>query len=151
METNLGCNSKPYTSDDKWVTAGIAGLLFLLLSSPVAYQLSSSFGLPTTSGSGEPTIPGLIFHASIMALIVKALMVWKNKGCNAKDASENSKDQWIAAFLVGLLFVVISSPYLYTVIDGFGIFQDSIDGSPTPQGLILHTLVFTLLVRTLIR
>lgn len=146
-ETNeTSKNTKPYTSDDKWVTAGIAGLLFLLLSSPVAYELSSHIGLPTFD-DGTPTIPGLIIHASILVLIVKILMAWK-----APPATKAaSKDQYIAALLVGLLFMVVSSPYLYGSIDSLGIFQDSIDGVPTPRGLIVHTLIFTLLVRTLVR
>jgi multisubunit Na+/H+ antiporter MnhG subunit len=151
---------KPYTSDDKSVAAAIAGLLFLLISSPIAYQLTNSLGVVETSSDGAPTIVGLVLHSAILIVLVRLLIEWKDRkmGCDDSNKTEKgkvAKSKWIASIIVGLLFIVISSPVLYVTLnsatDRFG-FQDSTqEGTPTPQGLVLHSLIFALLVRLLIR
>lgn len=69
---------------------------------------------------------------------------------NCKELSE--RDKWIVCLMSAILFVVISSPFMYrltgSLTNAMG-FVTSNDGCPTIEGLILHTVVFALLVRLL--
>ena len=47
------------------------------------------------------------------------------------------------AFMSTLLFYIISSPDIYKLTNN--IFKSSVNGTPTPMGLVLHSLVFMLL------
>jgi len=62
----------------KWLTAGIAGLVFLLIASPFMFKLVNSLvsfaGISTASASGCPTQAGLLLHAVVFFLITRALM-----------------------------------------------------------------------------
>ena len=74
--------------------------------------------------------------------------------CTIKDCEKlyTSKDKWTVAILGGLLFMLISSPFLYNLINyitvQFGL-QTSFLGCPTFLGLFIHTTLFVLLVRFL--
>ena len=71
---------KPYTAKDKWIVAIIAGLLFLLISSPFFFSIINKFtsfaffGLNTTDSSGAPNLIGLVLHSLIFIIIVRTLM-----------------------------------------------------------------------------
>ena len=70
---------KPYTSKDKWIVALIAGLLFLLFSSPFLYEtvnsLTSSFGLNIVDGKkGCPNLGGLVLNSTLYLLATRMLM-----------------------------------------------------------------------------
>ncbi len=69
---------KPYTTKDKWIVSIISGLLFILLASPYAFQLTDSIathvGIDTATCRGVPTVQGLIIHAVVYVLIVRAMM-----------------------------------------------------------------------------
>lgn len=72
------CN-KAHTNGDKWIISIIAGLLFLLVSSPFLYkatnELFTSLNLPgLAESSGCPNSLGLIVHAFVFILIVRLLM-----------------------------------------------------------------------------
>ena len=60
----------------------------------------------------------------------------------------SNAQKWWVSIATGLLFALISSPFMYQVTNSiFG--KTTTQGGPTLWGLILHTIVFTLLVRLL--
>jgi hypothetical protein len=67
------------TSGQKWWAAVILGFIFVLVSSPVAYHITSTVttslgGLPLMEGPG-PNVAGLLVHTIIFILIVR-LILW---------------------------------------------------------------------------
>ena len=69
--------SNPATNKDKWIISIIAGLIFLVISSPFMYKLTNdlaaSFGQVTAFG-GSPTMFGLVLHTVVFLLVVRLLM-----------------------------------------------------------------------------
>jgi len=154
MSSNV-CD-KPYTSTDKWITASIVGLLFLILASPFTFHLlnkiSSLCGVDVSLAGGSPTVIGLLVGAGIFTLVLRGLMSKHSPGCNKPYTS---KDKWVVAIIGGLLYLLIASPFLYDAFNRItkivGLPIASPTGTPTVQGLVIHTLVFVLLVRLLMR
>jgi len=68
---------KPFTNTDKLIVSVMAGLLFLLISSPFFYFITNSiisvFGL-SSSMNGYPSIFGLILHTIIFIGIIYILL-----------------------------------------------------------------------------
>jgi len=66
-----------------------------------------------------------------------------------------SKDKWIVSIIAGLLFLLIASPFLFSAVNSltssFGMTIASKDGCPNLGGLLLHSIVFMLIVRLLMR
>ena len=149
---------KAYQNSDKWTISIMTGLLFLLVSSPYAYSLSSNIarylGLDISENSGCPNLAGLMVHAGLFALLLRILM---SKGPASEKCTKpfTSKDKWIVSMIGGLLFLLISSPFLYEAIDSLtslaGIRIASSDGCPNLRGLLLHSAVFAVIVRLLMR
>ena len=80
-----------------------------------------------------------------------------NNGCTKEQCEKNysNMDKWRVSVLSGLIFLLISSPFLYRLVDrtvgsvvGYKVAND---GCPTTYGLLLHTVVFVLVVRLLMR
>ncbi len=148
---------KPYTSNDKWTVSIISGLLFLLVSSPYAYGLSENIsgriGLVLSDKNGCPNLAGLLVHAGVFTLLLRGLMSKSTSSACVKPYT--SKDKWIVSMIGGLLFLLISSPFLYEAVDAltstFGLKIAGDQGCPNLAGLILHTSVFILVVRLLMR
>jgi hypothetical protein len=70
------------TNQQKWIGALVAGLLFLILSSSFAYQLTNklftAIGGPkasTVTAGGQPTTLGLISHTIVFILLLR-LILW---------------------------------------------------------------------------
>lgn len=66
------------------------------------------------------------------------------------DLTESQK--WIVGIYCGLLFLLISSPFMYTITEKLTSlvgWNTSKNGCPNIGGLILHTIVFILLVRVI--
>ena len=60
--------------------------------------------------------------------------------------------KWIICFMSGLLFLLISSPFMYRLtnqVTSMVGFETSVNGCPNLYGLLLHGVVFLLLVRAL--
>lgn len=72
-----------------------------------------------------------------------------------ENKSYTSKDKWIVSLISGLLFLLIASPFLFQFTNGitssFGLTLASPSGCPNLGGLVLHSLVFMLVVRLLMR
>lgn len=152
----MACD-KPFTSKDKWVAAIIAGLLFLLLASPVAYNLVNSLteplGLPVVDGRDCPNVNGLVLNSIIFTLVLRLIMAKDYGGKDCKKYS--SKDKWICALIGGLLFLLISSPFLFeatnSLTEPMGLMLADRAGCPTLNGLLVHSAVFIGVVRLLMR
>lgn len=66
-----------------------------------------------------------------------------------------SKDKWVIALLSGLLFLLVASPFLFSAMNGltssFGMTIADGSGCPNLGGLLLHSVVFILIVRIMMR
>jgi hypothetical protein len=75
---NLAGCKNPYTSSDKWRASVIGGLLFGVISSPIAYSalhsLTTKIGIDTLDDEGAPNIQGLLIHSTIFTACTRLLM-----------------------------------------------------------------------------
>lgn len=70
--------------------------------------------------------------------------------------SLSSRQKWNVSLLSGVIFLIISSPALYSLVNSAvqHVLPDltiANEGCPTLTGLLVHTLVFILIVRLLMR
>jgi len=68
----------------------------------------------------------------------------------AKDLTERQK--WMISIWSALLFLLISSPFMYNVTNSLTStigFLTSSNGCPNIHGLVLHAVVFAILIRVL--
>jgi hypothetical protein len=71
----------PLTNGQKWLSALIAAVLFVIISSKVVYQLTNTlfvsvFGpKAATWGGNGPTMLGYILHSIVFLLLVR-LLLW---------------------------------------------------------------------------
>jgi len=148
---------KPYTASDKWTAAFMLGLLFLLVSSPFTYSLTNVLtkgaGFAIADSSGCPNLAGLIVHTIIFTLLLRLML--NRDQTNGCLRPYTSKDKWMVSVVGGLLFILVSSPYLY---DATNALTSSLkldvtisNGCPNLKGLILHTVIFVIIVRLLMR
>lgn len=66
------------TSGQKWWAAVLLGLVFAIVSSPTAYNITSAAseamgGTRVSYGSG-PTVAGLLIHTAIFIIIVRIIL-----------------------------------------------------------------------------
>jgi hypothetical protein len=71
-------STTPPTSGQKWWAAVLLGIVFAILSSPVAYNITSgatqSVGGNRLSYGSGPTTAGLIIHTLIFILVVRVIL-----------------------------------------------------------------------------
>ena len=66
----------------------------------------------------------------------------------------SSRKKWLLAVLLGVLFIILSSPYIYELLDdilyslGVSLYRDK---TPTTLGLVVMSVVFILVVRLMMR
>lgn len=139
------------TDKDKWIFAANGTLVYLLFSSSSAYKLTNSLGLETVNKKHKfPSVLGVIIHAVLFALIIRALM---ETSCTEEDCTvHSSKDRWIAALTVGILFAVLNSEIAYnltnTLFAPLGL-PTAGANSPTSFGWVLHGVLYFLIARGL--
>jgi hypothetical protein len=142
------------TSSDKWMSAVVAGILFIALSSPMAYNLTSSLSESLGVGiqsarRGCPNMVGLGVHAVVYALVVRLLLAFRGQ-------CYSTKDKWTVSLMAGLMFFILSSPYVYrleeSLVSSVGLPLDIADlrGCPETTGLITNGVAFALLSRLLV-
>lgn len=65
----------------KWLVSLMAGLLFLIISSPIVYKLVNSLTslvrLKLADKNGCPNVLGLLVHTVVFVLLVRLLMLIK--------------------------------------------------------------------------
>ncbi len=68
------------TNWQKWLSAILIGLLFILIASPFAFGVTgglfTSLGTGPLTRGGGPTWLGLIIHGIVFTLIARLLMGW---------------------------------------------------------------------------
>jgi hypothetical protein len=73
----LRCERQP-SNQEKWTIAFMAGILFLIISSPFLYgvvnRITSYFGVKIIENNGSPNITGMVLHAVVFIIVVKYLM-----------------------------------------------------------------------------
>ena len=66
-----------------------------------------------------------------------------------------SYDKWFVSLISGLLFLLIASPFMYKLTDSLfsliGLNLADSNGCPTMLGLVVHSIVFVLIVRLLMK
>lgn len=76
---NGNLENKPFctqpTGGQKWWAAVLLGLVFAIVSSPVAYQLTDKIPRLTTTSRYGPTLQGLLLHTAVFILLVR-LILW---------------------------------------------------------------------------
>ena len=149
-----------YSNEDKWVASIMSGLLFVLIASPFTYRLTNSVarsvGFDMADDSGCPSFLGTVVHGLVFTVLLKVMMAGQEhrQGANGGGviSSSMSKSQWGLSLLGGLLFVIVSNPGLYNLVDAvteqFGV-SIANGGCPTPGGVLVHGVVFTLITRVL--
>lgn len=148
---------KPYTSNDKWTISIVSGLLFLVIASPYGFNLTNSvtrrLGLVIADGQGCPNLAGILLHGIVFVLLLRLMMEGRTKAHNCLKPY-TAKDKWIVAMIGGLLFLLMSSPFLYEAVDSltssFGL-KIASDGCPNLGGLMLHSAAFAGVTRLLMR
>lgn len=67
----------------------------------------------------------------------------------------SDKDKWIVAIIAGLLFLLLASPFMYSLVNqvtkAVGMATADAKGCANGAGLLLHALIFLLIVRLLMR
>jgi multisubunit Na+/H+ antiporter MnhB subunit len=61
-----------------------------------------------------------------------------------------SKDKWIVSIVVGLLFLIIASPFLFSFVNSiteYAGFETSNDGKPNVFGLLIQSAIFIIIIR----
>lgn len=168
------CVTEKTTKTRLTASATAAGLFALISSPAMYDGLQSIFGMAgiTLVSGGVPTPFGVITTAVIYTLASRVAMSMIPGGCrdhrhkhdangintgdNAGDdpstgglgasvsAPKNSKDLWVASAMGGLLYLVVSSPFLYQLtnqLTGALGLQTSSMGRPNWWGLGMHSLV----------
>jgi hypothetical protein len=151
MTTPAGCN---YSNADKWTGSAMGGLLFIAVSSPFTYSLtnylSGMVGIDIAGADGCPNTIGVITHSVIFTLLIRLIM--ERKGGCPKTWSQ--KDKLAISLIGGLLFLIVSSPYLYKIEDRYAeeycdVRLSDLGGCPTTVGIITNAIVFVGLSRLL--
>lgn len=66
------------TSKHKWYLAIILGIIFLVLSSPIVYNLTNkiftNIGMQTVNENGVPSLFGIVLHAIVFLLISRIFL-----------------------------------------------------------------------------
>ena len=69
---------KRLSEQQKWVIALYISIAFLILASPVAFNITgymtSAIGWESSQG-GKPNLSGLVLHALLFSAVVRALML----------------------------------------------------------------------------
>lgn len=148
---------KPYSSSDKWTASIMLGLLFLLVSSPFMYgltnKITSAVGFQISDAQGCPNLAGMILHTLVFIIVLRLMLNKDQKNGCLRPYS--SRDKWTVSMMGGLLFILVSSPVLYDMVNSLttALKIDITEkaGCPNMKGLILHTAVYIVIARLLMR
>lgn len=154
--SNMTSCFRPYTEQEKWIVASVSGALFAVVSSPISYQVVGSvlkpLGLETASSKGCPNIQGLVVQGAVFTGLLRWMMEMKQLPYCIQPST--NQDKWIMALIGGLMFVILSSPYVYQTERELvkGAFEASdVQGCPTATGLVFNTALYIVITRLLMR
>ncbi len=120
------------TLQGKLGISAFSSVLFLVVNLPQTYELTNKILPFETVKNGCPTVAGLIVHA-----LVFYLLSFLSMGNKVDEATKAKHALWGT-----VIFVLLSSPLMYTItgkVFGVGI---SSGGCPTLMGVLLHAIVY---------
>jgi hypothetical protein len=69
------------------------------------------------------------------------------ESCEKKQCKLTNYEKWLYTLYTTIVFVLVSNPFTYKLVNSIlGNICDK-KGCPTPFGFIVHTIVFTLILR----
>ena len=76
-------------------------------------------------------------------------------GYSSCNKPYTSRDKWIVALVAAVLFLILASPFTYSLLNGltssFGLITAAPNGCPLMSGLIIMAILYMLVVRLLMR
>jgi hypothetical protein len=67
--------------------------------------------------------------------------------CEKKNVKPTNYEKWLYTFYTTIVFILVSNPYTYRLVNSIlGNISDK-RGCPTAFGFVVHTIVFTLVLR----
>jgi hypothetical protein len=76
---------------------------------------------------------------------------------NSSCKTVTNSDKWKYSLLAGIIFLIVSAPLLYKLVDGLlkkvspGLSVCDEHGCPTPLGLAIHSAVFVVIVKLMMK
>ncbi len=144
----------------KWKASAVAGVLFLVLSSPMAYRLTDTLtkyvGFKTadvTYGYDvKPRMAGVLLHGLVFGAISRGLMEVKPTKEFSFTGMPTANQKNLHALLATALFMVVGNPFTFKLTSRLATSvstksSSAVAGCVTVAGLLIHTLVFILLTR----
>jgi len=138
MFSDCGCGCKGAIAKKRFMISILSALIFFLVMNRNTFKATRGLLGPWVSDpSGCPTFNGTLVHSVVYGAVIFALMFGPASG--TLPVYEKLK----VSLLSALLFYVISNPNLFKLVNkkAGGWVSDSA-GCPTPQGSLLHMMVF---------
>lgn len=135
-------------SKKRWGASITGGLVFAALSSHTAYKLTGKVASPGTlaSSDGCPTALGLLVHTIVFVIVIRYLMSLGNCGMDELETPEESdRKNWYSLYS-GLLFALLSSPFMHSTINKM-LSKRSDDGGCSGTSLAVTTALYIAVVR----
>lgn len=119
-------------------TAIIAGIMFILVSAPLTYKI--------TTGSNCPTALGHVLHA-VVFLVLTSIIAFSSNLFKNKYNKKSIKDIFICILIVTLAYYLFSNDEIYSITNKLPFIQ-TIDGSgcPTYVGIGLHSVIYMIVI-----
>lgn len=80
------------------------------------------------------------------ASLTERILAYSKLGKMKIDVPPTSSEKWWYAFVIGILFFLLSSSFAYGITNGI-IGMTYANSSPTMFGLFIHALVFVIIIR----
>ena len=138
-------------SKKRWGASVTGGLVFAALSSHTAYKLTGKVASPGTlsNSQGCPTMTGLLVHTIVFIVIIRYLMSLGNCGMDELETPEESEHKNWYSLYSGLLFALLSSPFMHSAINKMVGSKDAAEGASQCSGtsLAVTTALYVGIVR----
>jgi len=127
---------------DKLFYAGLASILYLIVSNGYTYHLSNSLFKNYVLEDGCPTIAGHLGHSVFFFILMYTLLLTINF-MNGPDKRMSALLLLKYAFYGTLLFFIISSTEIYALIGNItNNYVATSNGCPTTAGIFIHAIVY---------
>lgn len=138
MFQDCGCGCKGGVAKKRFLISMLSALVFFLIINKETFKfVRSLLGSWVSDQAGCPTVSGFALHTLVYGLVIFALMFGPKR--DVVSVQEKLK---ISAFSA-LLFYIIANPNLFKFMDNIlGGWVSDKAGCPTPQGSLLHMMVF---------
>lgn len=146
--SNSVVNKPKKTFNRKLYYSALSALLFIAVSLPYTYSLTSqateaTTGVSTTSGIC-PTTSGVFLHTFVFFALSYLMMWWQNGN---KRLTNGLMLKY--SFYSALIYFLLSSTDAYKLTGNFAEYiveESHFMGCPTTQGVIVHGLVFLVVI-----